>query len=100
MVQYYTGLVAMRKAYPIFSDVATNIQSDNLGTAGYALKYKLGNQEAIVLINASSSSVNYSMPSGSWKLVATVDKAGTSAIATQSAGNVSVPAGGILVYVE
>ena len=100
MVQYYTGLVAMRKAYPIFSDVATNIQSDNLGTAGYALKYKLGNQEAIVLINASGSSVNYSMPSGSWKLVATVDKAGASAIATQGAGNVSVPAGGILVYVK
>ena len=100
MVQYYTGLVAMRKAYPIFSDVATNIQSANLGTAGYALKYKLGNQEAIVLINASGSSVNYSMPSGSWKLVATVDKAGASAIATQGAGNVSVPAGGILVYVK
>jgi pullulanase len=100
MVQYYTGLAAMRKAYPIFSDVATNIQSANLGTAGYALKYKLGNQEAIVLINASSSSVNYSMPSGSWKLVATVDKAGASAIATQGAGNVSVPAGSILVYVK
>ena len=100
MVQYYTGLVAMRKAYPIFSDVATNIQSSSLGNAGFALSYKLGDQQAIVLINASSSTVNYSMPSGSWKLVATVDKAGTETIATQGAGNVSVPAGGILVYVK
>ena len=40
------------------------------------------------------------MPSGSWKLVATVDQAGATAIATQGAGNVSVPAGGILVYVQ
>ena len=100
MVQYYTGLVAMRKAYPIFSDVSTNIQSASLGSAGWAVSYKLNGQEAIVLINASSSSVNYSMPSGSWKLVATVDKAGATAIATQNAGNVSVPAGGILVYVK
>ena len=90
----------MRKAYPIFSDVATNIQSSSLGNAGFALSYKLGDQQAIVLINASSSAVNYSMPSGSWKLVATVDKAGTETIATQGAGNVSVPAGGILVYVK
>jgi pullulanase len=100
MVQYYAGLVAMRKAYPIFSDVATRIQSEPLGTAGYALKYTLGDQEAVVLINASGSSVNFSMPSGSWKLVATVDKAGATTIATQGAGNVTVSAGSILVYVK
>ena len=75
MVQYYAGLAAMRKAYPIFSDVSTNIQSSSLGSAGYVISYKLGNQEAIVLINASGSSVNYSL-SGNWKLVATVDQAG------------------------
>lgn len=101
MTQYYAGLVAMRKAYPIFSDVATNIQSASLGSAGYALHYRLGNsQEAIVLFNASSNSVNYNMPSGSWKLVATVDKAGAETIATEDGGTVSVPAGGILVYVK
>ena len=100
MVQYYAGLVAMRKAYPIFSDVATNIQSSNIGNCGLALQYTLGNQKAIVLINASNASANFSMPSGSWKLVATVDQAGATAIATQGAGNVSVPAGGILVYVQ
>ena len=100
MTQYYAGLVAMRKAYPIFSDVATNIQSENIGNCGLAIQYKLGNEEAIVLINASSSSVSYNMKSGGWKLVATVDNAGASTIATQGAGNVSVPAGGILVYVK
>ena len=100
MTQYYAGLVAMRKAYPIFSDVATNIQSENIGNCGLAIQYKLNNQEAIVLINASSSSVSYNMKSGGWKLVATVDNAGESTIATQGAGNVSVPAGGILVYVK
>ena len=100
MTQYYAGLVAMRKAYPIFSDVATNIQSENIGNCGLAIQYKLNNQEAIVLINASSSSVSYNMKSGGWKLVATVDNAGASTIATQGAGNVSVPAGGILVYVK
>ena len=100
MTQYYAGLVAMRKAYPIFSDVATNIQSENIGNCGLAIQYKLNNQEAIVLINASSSSVSYNMKSGGWKLVATVDNAGASTIATQGTGNVTVPAGGILVYVK
>ncbi len=99
MVQYYAGLVAMRKAYPIFSDVATNVQSTALGNAGFAISYKLGDSQAMVLINASSSSVNYTL-SGSWKLVATVDQASATAIATHNGGNVSVPAGGILVYVK
>ena len=99
MVQYYTGLVAMRKAYPIFSDVATNIQSTPLGNCGYALSYKLGDQQAVVLFNASTTSVNYTL-NGSWKLVATVDQAGASAISTHNGGNVNVPAGGILVYVK
>ena len=98
MMQYYAGLAAMRKAYPIFSNVNTNIRATSLGSCGWALVY--GNNDAIVLINASNSSVNYSMPNGSWKLVATVDKAGAETQATQGAGNVSVPAGGILVYVK
>ena len=99
MVQYYAGLAAMRKAYPIFSDVSTNIQSSSLGNAGFVISYKLNGQEAIVLINASGSSVNYSL-SGNWKLVATVDQAGAGTISTHNGGNVSVPAGGILVYVK
>ena len=100
MVEYYTGLVAMRNAYPIFSDIDTNIQSTSLGSAGWAISYKLGDQQAIVLINASGSNVSYSMPSGSWKLVATVDKAGVDAQATQNGGSVTVSAGSILVYVK
>ena len=99
MVQYYAGLAAMRKAYPIFSDVSTNIQSSSLGNAGFVISYKLGNQEAIVLINASGSSVNYNL-SGNWKLVADIDQAGAGTIKTHNGGNVPVPAGGILVYVK
>ncbi len=99
VMQYYAGLAAMRKAYPVFSNVNTNISSTSLGSCGWALVY--GNNEAVVLINASNSSVSYTMPSGTWKLVATVDKAGATEIATQSGGqSVSVPAGGILVYVK
>jgi pullulanase len=100
MMQYYAGLVQMRKTYTIFSDVATTVQSTSLGSAGYAISYKLGNQQAIVLFNASGSSASYSMPSGTWKLVATVDRAGAETIATQNGGTVTVPAGGILVYVK
>lgn len=99
MSQYYAGLVAMRKAYPIFSDVATTIQSAPLGNGGYALSYKLGDQQAVVLFNASSSSANYTL-NGTWKLVATIDQAGANTISTHNGGNVNVPAGGILVYVK
>ena len=100
MVEYYMGLVAMRKANPIFSDVDTRITKvADLGSAGYVLHYELGNQEAYVLVNASSSSVSYNL-SGSWKLVADVDRAGTATLATHNGGNTTVPAGGILVYVK
>ena len=97
MVQYYAGLVAMRKANPIFSDVNTNVQAASLGSAGWAISYKLGNQEAMVFINASGNSVNYTL-NGTWKLVATVDEANINR--THNGGNVNVPAGGILVYVK
>ena len=99
MVQYYTGLAAMRKAYPIFSDVNTSIQSTKLGNCGYALTYKLGDEEAVVLFNASGSSVSYNL-SGTWKLVGDIDQAGATAISTHYGGNVTVPAGGILIYVK
>ena len=99
MMQYYAGLVAMRKEYTIFSDVNTTIDSAKLGSCGYALTYKLGDQQAVVLFNASSSSVSYNL-SGSWKLVADIDTAGTETISTHNGGNVPVPAGGILVYVK
>ena len=100
LMKYYQGLVQMRKAYSIFSDVNTTVNASKLGSAGWAVTYKNGNQEAVVLINASGSAANYTMPGGSWKLVATIDKAGAGTIDTQGAGNVSVPAGGILVYVK
>ena len=97
MMQYYAGLAAMRKAYPIFSDTATRIQETALGTCGYAIKYTLGTQEAVVLINASGSSASYTL-SGAWKLVATVDKSNINE--SHNGGTVNVPAGGILVYVK
>ena len=99
MMQYYAGLVAMRKAYPIFSDVATRIQPENLGSAGYALTYSLGDQQAVVLFNASNSSVSYNL-SGSWKLVGNINQAGADAISTHNGGNVTVGAGEILIYVK
>ena len=98
MVEYYKGLVAMRKANPIFSDVDTRITKvADLGSAGYVLHYELGNQEAYVLVNASSSPVSYNL-SGSWKLIATVDESNINR--THNGGNTNVPAGGILVYVK
>ena len=99
MVAYYAGLVEMRKAYSIFSDVETNIQASNLGSCGYTLSYKLGDQQAVVLFNASGSAVNYTL-NGTWKLVGTIDQAGSDVISTHNGGNVSVPAGGILIYVK
>ena len=97
MMQYYAGLAAMRKAYPIFSDTATRIQETALGTCGYAIKYTLGTQEAVVLINASGSSASYTL-SGAWKLVADIDESNINR--SFNGGTVNVPAGGILVYVK
>jgi len=54
---------------------------------------------AVVLINPDFEAVNYTLPNGEWKLVATGTQAGSEVIDIES-GEVSVDGCSIRVYVK
>jgi hypothetical protein len=71
---YYKGLIALRKAFPIFSDPNTNITYEK-GTGGvYIVNYNDGRGgQAKVILNPYGASFTVGL-GGTWNLVATSDK--------------------------
>ena len=101
MVQYYQGLIQMRKAYNIFrsdgSDVLVSFS--NLSGGGLVATFTANDgQEAIVLINPTDAADTYTLE-GDWDLVANGQQAGSTAISTDT-GDVTVDAMSILVYIK
>ena len=71
---YYKGLIALRKAFPIFSDPNTNITFEK-GVGGvYIVNYNDGRGgQAKVILNPYGASFTVGL-GGTWNLVATSDK--------------------------
>jgi len=102
MMLYYAGLAEMRSEYGIFRNCNTAMSFVNLGAnGGMAIiidDYSAGDR-AVVLINPDFEAVNYTLPNGEWKLVATGTQAGSEVIDIES-GEVSVDGCSIRVYVK
>ncbi len=101
MMEYYKGLIEMRKAYDIFrgNSDTVKITFGTLSNGGMVVSYDDGNGgKALVLINPASRSCDYTLD-GSWKLVANGTQAGAEVLETQS-GKVSLDAYSIHVYVN
>ena len=98
-MQYYKGLMAMRKAYGILGrDGNVEITFESFGSDGMVVKYKAANgQEALVLINPTSQTFPYTLE-GQWNLVADGDRAGAEVLA-QETGSVQVAGRTIRVYI-
>ncbi len=95
---YYKGLVALRKAHPIFRmatgrDVEANLKflDDDLGIrvpprcVGYKLtKGNSGDswREVLVLLNPNPTEVSFTIPKGKWTVVVDDDEAGTTPVKT------------------
>ena len=102
-MQYYKGLIAMRKAVEEFTN-NTNllyVQFTNLanGAIAVSFKYHTSSEQTIVVINPSSTSLTYTLPSGSWNVYANGTTAGSSAIGVVS-GDVTVEGISINVYLN
>lgn len=99
-MQYYKGLIAMRKAYSILGrdgDVA--ITFDSFGSDGLVVKYEsTDGAEALVLINPTPQPFPYTLD-GQWKLVADGDRAGVETLAQES-GNIQVEGRTLRVYIK
>lgn len=119
MMQYYKGLIAMRKGFDAFHDLKTVVSVEKLtytqvvaGTNGAAdrevkvatkalvVKYTIDDEVvATAVINGDSASYNYALPVGNWSLVCDGTQAGVEEISAAT-GEVTVPAGTVYVYVK
>lgn len=100
MMQYYKGLIAMRRAYSIFGrDGSVEISFENFFVDGLAVKYAAADgTRALVLINPTSQTFTYELE-GKWELVADGTRAGAEALAEET-GKVQVEGRTLRVYIQ
>lgn len=108
--EYYRGLIALRKAHPMFRmktrrEVLENLKFlDELGypLAPASVAYRLTRgrsgdewREALVLYNPNPRAVEFSIPEGEWTVVVDEDEAGVTPVGTGSSkvsgGSVTLP---------
>jgi pullulanase len=86
---YYRGLIALRKAHPVFrlrsgDDVRKRLQFLRSAPASRCLVYQLDGRElpgetwttVLVLLNGEAADQTFALPPGTWKVVADADRAG------------------------
>ena len=96
---YYKGLIEMRKAFDIFTNVDTEITYEALGSGILVLTYSDGNGgEAKVVVNPNKVSLPVTLE-GTWNLVADSERAGSTVLA-QETGSVTLDSIGVRVYVN
>ena len=99
-MQYYKGLIEMRKTYSVFTDSAAQIvdaQELSSGIAAVVFDDGKGGQ-ALVVINPHNTALPYTLE-GQWNLVADIDRAGAAVLAQES-GEITLDAVSIRVYVN
>lgn len=103
MMEYYQGLIAMRKGFDAFHDRSTSVSVEKVTVSGktaLVAKYSVrGSLVAVAVINGADTACEYTFASGSWSLVCDGIRAGTAEL-NMATGKVSVPAGTVHVYVS
>ena len=92
---YYKGLIEMRKAYGIFTDVNATIDYEEL-TNGMAI-IRFGDK-AVAILNPHRQALPYTLD-GEWNLVANGESAGVDVISRDS-GNITVDGVSVRIYVK
>ncbi len=98
-MQYYKGLIAMRKAYSIFTDTTTTVTEEQPGSGILTVMFDDGNGgRALTVINPHAQALPYTLD-GEWNLVADSGRAGSDVIVRES-GNITADAIGVWVYMN
>ncbi len=99
-MQYYKGLIEMRKAYSIFRQTDSSVITfGGMAGGGMSVFFKdAEGNEAVVLLNPTETAASFTL-SGEWKLVANGQQAGSQVIETMS-GSVTVEGRGVMVFVK
>ena len=99
-MQYYKGLIAFRKATPALRLAEINANTCKIisrNGACVAFTITNGNEQLLIVYNATTSSKNVTLPSGNWNLYINGTQAGTTAIKSNLTGSQSID--GISCYV-
>ena len=98
-MRYYKGLIEMRRAYPIFSDISTEITCSELEGGIAAIGFDDGRgKKALALINPHPNVLNAGLD-GEWDLIADAAVAGREIIKKES-GTVTLDEISLKVYVN
>lgn len=96
---YYKGLIEMRKSYPIFTDTATVVTHEELGSGILAVTFEDENGgRALAVINPHAQALPYTLD-GEWNLIADGNQAGVTAM-TRESGNITADGIGVRIYVN
>jgi pullulanase len=96
---YYKGLIEMRKAYGIFTDIAATVEYEELGSGMAIIRFADANGgKAMAILNPHSQALPTQLD-GEWNLVANGERAGAEVISRDS-GSVTVSGISIRVYVN
>ena len=96
---YYKGLIEMRKAYGIFTDLNTTVTSETLGNGISIVRFDDGNGgKAMAILNPHQQELPCTLD-GEWNLVADVNGAGSDVISRDS-GSVKVSGISVRIYVN
>ncbi len=95
-VEYITGLVQIRKAYPSFrmrtaAEIRTHIRRLSLPVPVLAFLLQTKEHEILLAINPSTRRCSISLPNGEWWILANPTRAGASPIAAKSGEAVIAP---------
>ncbi|MBQ7817386.1 MAG: type I pullulanase [Oscillospiraceae bacterium] len=97
---YYKGLIEMRKAFSIFtSPDAKVLNAEELSSGLLAITFDDGNGgQTLAILNPHNTGLPYTLE-GQWNLVADVDRAGSTVLATET-GSVTVDGISARIYVN
>jgi pullulanase len=96
---YYKGLIEMRKAFALFTDVNTKVEVKELGSGLVTVSFDDGKGgKALAVLNPHNTNLPYTLE-GEWNLVADATRAGDEALASES-GAVTIESISVRVYVN
>ena len=96
---YYKGLIEMRKAFGIFTDLDAEVSYKELGSGIAAITIDDGKGgKALIVINPHAQALPFELE-GEWTLVADGTRAGAAAL-SQDSGLVTVDGISVRIYVN
>jgi pullulanase len=99
-MEYYQGLIEMRKAYEIFRSTDSSVVSfTDLPDGALVVSFKdaKGN-EALAVINPTAEAISHTL-AGEWKLIVDATRSGSEVLSVET-GTISVAACSIMIFVK